>query len=243
MCAIRLMTAVTIFLTKKQRSLCLKRLLRSCINWKILEKNNFKILLKKECGKDQYRYQIRSAKISFSCLRQFCSAWRKDEQLNIAKYNVLLFSKLFRACQTREGDLENFFAHENQPNPPSLSDRGELRPAKSKSGTVDYLLPNEDSMPCESLPVDCKVFDVSALAHILSPESNCKSFIQYAKEVFVPYLKFHTKSVHRLDLVFDRYLEDNLKTGTRSKLELEKEFVEKLLKMKYYQETGNIPSL
>ena len=124
-----------------------------------------------------------------------------------------------------------------------MSDRGELRPAKSKSGTVDYLLPNEDSMPCESLPVDCKVFDVSALAHILSPESNCKSFIQYAKEVFVPYLKFHTKSVHRLDLVFDRYLEDNLKTGTRSKLELEKEFVEKLLKMKYYQETGNIPSL
>ena len=144
------------------------------------------------------------------------SASRKDEQLNTAKYNVSLFSRLFIACQTRKGDLENFFAHENQPNPPSLSDRGELRPAKSKSGIVDCLLPNEDSMPCESPPVDCKVFDGPALANILSPESNCKSFTQYAKEVFIPYLKFHTKSVQQLDLVFDRYLEDSLKTGTRS---------------------------
>ena len=50
------------------------------------------------------------------------SASRKDEQLNTAKYNVSLFSRLFIACQTRKGDLENFFAHENQPNPPSLSD-------------------------------------------------------------------------------------------------------------------------
>ena len=81
------------------------------------------------------------------------SASRKDEQLNTAKY-VLLFSRLFMACQTREDDLENFFVHENQPNPPSLSDRGELRPAKSKSVIVDCLLPNKDSMPCESHPVD-----------------------------------------------------------------------------------------
>ena len=73
------------------------------------------------------------------------SASRKDEQLNTAKYNVSLFSRLFIACQTREGD---------QPNPPSLSDRGELRPAKSKSVIVDCLLPNKDSMPCESHPVD-----------------------------------------------------------------------------------------
>ena len=143
-------------------------------------------------------------------------ASRKDEQLNTAKYNVSLFSRLFIACQTREGDLENFFAHENHLNPPSLSDRGELRPAKSKSGIVDCLLPNEDSMPCESPPVDCKVFDGPALANILSPESNCISFIQFAKEMFISYLKFHTKSVQRLDLVFDRYLEDSLKTGTRS---------------------------
>ena len=72
------------------------------------------------------------------------------------------------------------------------------------------------SMPCESPPVHCKVFDGPALANILSPENNCKSFTQYAKEVSIPYLKFHTKSVQRLELVFDCYLEDSLKTGTQS---------------------------
>ena len=143
------------------------------------------------------------------------SASRKDEQLNTAKY-VSLFSRLFIACQTREDDLENFFVHENQPKPPSLSDRGELRPPKSKSDIVDCLLPNENSMPCESPPVNCKVFDGPSLGNILSPKSNCKSFTQYAKEVFIPYLKFHTKSVQQLDLVFDLYLEDSLKTGARS---------------------------
>ena len=34
--------------------------------------------------------------------------------------------------------------------------------------------------------------------------------------MFIPSLKFHTKSVQRLDLVFDHYLEDSLKAGTRS---------------------------
>ena len=115
----------------------------------------------------------------FKAVRSY-SASKKDEELNTSKYNVSLFSRLFIACQTREGDLENFFAHENQLNPPSLSDRGELRPAKSKSGIVDCLLPNEDSMPCESPPVDCKVFDGPTLANVLSSESNCKSFAQYA---------------------------------------------------------------
>ena len=71
-------------------------------------------------------------------------------------------------------------------------------------------------MPCESPPGDCKLFDGLALENILSPESNWTSFTQYAKEVFIPYLKFHTKSVQRLHLGFDRYLEDSLKTGAHS---------------------------
>ena len=162
----------------------------------MLEKNNIEILLNKGCRKYQYRYQIRSAKISFSLFKAVgsYSASRKDEHLNTANY-VAVFARLFIARQTREGDLENFFAHENQPNPPSLSDRGELRPSKSKSDIVDCLLPNKDSVPCESPPVNCKAFDGPALANILSPESNCKSFTQYAKQVFIPYLKFHIKSV------------------------------------------------
>ena len=57
------------------------------------------------------------------------STLKKDEQLSTTKY-VLLFSRLFITYQTREGDIESFFPDEIQPNPPSLSGRGESQPAK-----------------------------------------------------------------------------------------------------------------
>ena len=36
------------------------------------------------------------------------------------------FSRLYIACQTRDRNLEDFFRHENQVSPPSLSDDGKL---------------------------------------------------------------------------------------------------------------------
>ena len=50
----------------------------------------------------------------------------------------------------------------------------ELRPAKTKSGTADRLLPKEYSTPHETPPVDCRISDGPALVNMLSPESNCK---------------------------------------------------------------------
>ena len=38
-----------------------------------------------------------------------------------------LFSRLYIACHTRDGDLDNFFSHENHQFPPSLSSYGQLR--------------------------------------------------------------------------------------------------------------------
>ena len=38
-----------------------------------------------------------------------------------------LFSRLYVASQFRDGNLDDFFSHENQPCPPSLSDRGKLK--------------------------------------------------------------------------------------------------------------------
>ena len=116
----------------------------------------------------------------------------------------------------QESDLERFFSYENQPNPPFLSDKEKLRPAKAKSGIVDSLLPKEYSTPHESPPINCKIFDGPALANMLSSEGKYKSFTQYAKEVFNPFLKIDTKSAQRLDLVFDCYFQDGLKVGTRS---------------------------
>ena len=41
-----------------------------------------------------------------------------------------LFSRLYIACQTRKGNLPEFFRHEKQPTPLSLSKLGEIRSGK-----------------------------------------------------------------------------------------------------------------
>jgi hypothetical protein len=69
----------------------------------------------------------------FKCAKARKST-KKDVQLKTARSDAALFSQLFIACQNRDGDLEQFFAHENQVAPPSLSENGNLRPAKNKSG-------------------------------------------------------------------------------------------------------------
>ena len=48
------------------------------------------------------------------------------QQLASLKYDVGLFSRLYIACQTRDGNLEEFFRQKNQASPPSLPDGGTL---------------------------------------------------------------------------------------------------------------------
>ena len=71
----------------------------------------------------------------FRTIKSRCSS-KKQEKLTIVKNNVPLFSRMYISCQTRESDLKNFFSHEKQMSPPSLSENGHLRPAKSKSSII-----------------------------------------------------------------------------------------------------------
>ena len=48
------------------------------------------------------------------------------QQLTSLKGDVQLFSRLYIGCQTRDGNLDEFFRHENQSCPPSLSVAGKL---------------------------------------------------------------------------------------------------------------------
>ena len=146
----------------------------------------------------------------FSLPKQTSS--RKDDQLRTAKANVALFSRLFIACQTREGDLDQFFSHENQSCPPSLSEKGGLRPAKNKSDIVNLLLPSDYVSPCECPPVESRIFDGPALVNMLKPSVECRTFKDYAKYVLLPYLMSRGKHVKRLDLIWDRYFEKGLKS-------------------------------
>ena len=47
-------------------------------------------------------------------------------ELALAKNDTALFSKLYIGCQHRGGDVDEFFKHEHQAFPPSLSDSGKL---------------------------------------------------------------------------------------------------------------------
>jgi len=46
------------------------------------------------------------------------------QQMKSLKNNVDLFSRLYIGCQNRDGNLDEFFQHENQACPPALLDGG-----------------------------------------------------------------------------------------------------------------------
>ena len=52
---------------------------------------------------------------------------KQKAQLAALKSDCGLFSKLYISCQTREGDMDNFFSHENQTAPTALSTGGKMR--------------------------------------------------------------------------------------------------------------------
>ncbi|CAB4001311.1 Hypothetical predicted protein [Paramuricea clavata] len=113
---------------------------------------------------------------------------------NGEKQYAALYSKLFIACQSRDGDLNQFFSHENQGAPPSLSENGNLRPAKNKSGIIASILDVEHTERNESPAVDAKVLDGLAIVNMLKP-NDCKTFADYISSVIQPYIKLHLRLV------------------------------------------------
>ena len=137
----------------------------------------------------------------------------KDKAISSLKSNCSLFSRLFISCQTRNGDLDNFFAHENHSHPPSLSGDGALY-SGNKSSLLDCLLNHGPS--CSTRPVaDVVILDGAAIVHILVP-TTCHTFADYSEKVFLPYIEAQLNVPQRLDIVWDRYDPNSLKSSTRT---------------------------
>ena len=68
---------------------------------------------------------------------------RKQLQMSSIKKDCLLFSRLYIASQIWHGDLDEFFQHENQACPPSLSQMGGLRTGTNSEPTpcLENLIP------------------------------------------------------------------------------------------------------
>ena len=116
--------------------------------------------------------------------------------------------------QSREGYLEEFFCHEVQSFPPSLSEFGKLYLPGTKSELMKCLEPLHESTPPETF--SCKVLDGAVIVHCLSI-AGITTFKEYAEKAFIPHLQSHLQGTERLDVVWDTYRPESLKESTRQK--------------------------
>ena len=143
---------------------------------------------------------------------------RKEEQLLSLKRDRSLFANLYIACQARETDQEDFFKHENQPYPPSLSKFGQFK--EGKKSDLIHCLESQVAIDEDSAQVphdnDMIILDGAAIVHRIKPGS-IDTFGDYAAK-FIDYIREKCKgSVRRVDIMFDVYTSGSLKASTRSK--------------------------
>lgn len=138
----------------------------------------------------------------------------KQLQLTSLKNDCSLFSRLYIASQIRNGDLDEFFRHENQAYPPALSKLGSLRTGtKSDLLTcLEGLAPTSTTKPTAEITI----IDGATIVNMLRP-GLAKTFEDYANTVFIPYIKAQLQHVRRIDIIWDVYMPDSLKSDTHSK--------------------------
>ena len=137
---------------------------------------------------------------------------KTKQTITSLKSGCTLFSRLCIATQTRDGDLDNFFKHENYAYLPTLSLLGKLR-FGTKSDLVACL--EKLCTSCGEAPVaDVIILDGAVIVNMLKP-IDVKTFQDYATHVFLPFIKAQLRNVTRIDIIWDVYLEDSLKSTAR----------------------------
>ncbi len=140
---------------------------------------------------------------------------KSKQDLVFAKNDSELFSRLYIACQTRDGDLDEFFRHENRAYPPALSQDGRLRFGTKADllGSLEQLVESRHDEP----QTTSVILDGAVIVQMLKP-NHSKTFMEYAKNEFIPYILSQLQHQSRLDLVWDCYVKTgSLKTAARAK--------------------------
>ena len=135
-------------------------------------------------------------------------------KLENLKDDCNLFSRLFISCQSRQCDLQEFFEHENQKFPPSLSQNGSLNTGVKSQ--LMSILETGHEMPNSVPTVDSLVIDGASLVYSKQPGQS-RTFDDYANDIILPHIKSLAQSHLRVDVVFDVYYDDSLKGETRRK--------------------------
>ncbi|KAK3740395.1 hypothetical protein QZH41_000916 [Actinostola sp. cb2023] len=144
---------------------------------------------------------------------------RKDQSKQKAKIAELkndcsLFSRLYIACQCRDGNLDDFFRHENQPWPPSLSEMGEMR--SGQKADLVKCLEKVCKETTETPIIEATVLDGAVIVQMLGPRT-ATTFQEYIDMIFKPFMLKQLETVKRVDIVWDVYKPDSLKKGAREK--------------------------
>ena len=107
-----------------------------------------------------------------------------SEPVSSLKSDRSLFSRLYVASQFRDGNLDVIFSHENQPCPPSLSDRWKLK-LGNKSDIVRCLEEAIEEQDDITTSVEVVVLDGPAIVHMMK-QATARTFREYAQDVFLP---------------------------------------------------------
>ena len=125
------------------------------------------------------------------------------------KKDTWLVSTLFLSLQSRpDFDLDKFFKYENLKKPPSLTRSG------TKSNVLQCLAIPKLTPPDD---VTVKVLDGPAVVHIVRPTYGT-NYQPYVVRHFMPFITNSlTNSTSRLDIIWDIYLDHNLKAQAQAK--------------------------
>ncbi|KAG1676904.1 hypothetical protein GQR58_014091 [Nymphon striatum] len=141
---------------------------------------------------------------------------KEKHKLTSLKNNAKLFSWLYISCQTKDGNLDDFFRHENKACPPALSDGWSLH-LGTKSNLLTCFEEIADARSeAPTTTTTSIVIDGAAIVQMLKPAA-CKNFREYAQKIFIPYMSTRFQYSSHLDLVWDTYRADSLKASARAK--------------------------
>ena len=155
-------------------------------------------------------------------LQCFSTPEKKKSFADKAKVQVLkedcsLFSRLYIACQCRDGNLEDFFKYDNQPWPPSLSQFGKLRGGQ-KADLVKCLTSLGTEERGTSQPdIDSIILDGAIIVQMLLLPKTSRTIDKYFSTMFAPYILQLLQKAQRIDIVWDIYKDDSLKKSLRDK--------------------------
>ena len=138
----------------------------------------------------------------------------QGKKVKMLQSNIALFGQLYISMQSRDSDLKEFFSHEIQSFPPSLSDYGKLHLPSTKCELLKCIPSHTQPEPLSFY--DCRILDGAAIVRFL-PIVGAATFDGYAENCFIPYLSMQLQSTNRLNVVWDTYIPDSLKESTREK--------------------------